>query len=341
MKFGAIFMNDPPVSRFVELVRLAEHHGFDYAWTYDSPVLFPDAYPYLTAAALETSHIHLGHCVTNPGIRDPTVTASSYVAMQEISGGRMALGIGRGDSAVRVLGRPPVKVKEYEQTLDLMRALMRGESRTWAGAELELKWAAGQPPVPLYAAGYGPKALAVAGRVADGVIVALGDPELFTWMSGHARQAAAEVGRDAAALEFIVCAPAFLSDDLAHARDQVRWFPPMVANHVAEMVKHHDPSTLPEGLTRLVRQRAAAELDDDDYSRHSRLDDPHAQYIDDDTCERFCILGTPEDHIARISQLEEAGASICNLYIMAGDQEAILAAYGEHVIPAFRHAAAR
>ena len=69
----------------------------------------------LAVAARETSKIRLGHFVTNPGTRDPTVLASAYATLHDLSNGRMAMGIGRGDSAVRYIGRQPMKVAEFER----------------------------------------------------------------------------------------------------------------------------------------------------------------------------------------------------------------------------------
>jgi alkanesulfonate monooxygenase SsuD/methylene tetrahydromethanopterin reductase-like flavin-dependent oxidoreductase (luciferase family) len=101
LTFGVTVLPDPPHARFVELMQLAEQSGFQNGWTYDSHILWHDAYPLLTLLAVHTEKLKLGHCVTNPGTREPTVTASAYATLQDISGGRMVLGIGRGDSARR------------------------------------------------------------------------------------------------------------------------------------------------------------------------------------------------------------------------------------------------
>ena len=107
LKFGATMLPDPPYTRFVELVKHAEDCGFHTAWTYDSHILWQEGIPFLTAAALATQRIKLGFCVTNPGTREPTVTASAHATLQEISNGRMVMGIGRGDSARRTIGLDP------------------------------------------------------------------------------------------------------------------------------------------------------------------------------------------------------------------------------------------
>src|SRR5262245_57672244 len=110
LSFGVTVLPDPPWQRLVELLQLAESHGFDHGWTYDSHILWQESYPLLALAAEKTTRMKLGHCVTNPGIRDPTVTASSYATLHDISEGRMVMGIGRGDSSRRVVGLKPVKV---------------------------------------------------------------------------------------------------------------------------------------------------------------------------------------------------------------------------------------
>ena len=221
--FGVTVLPDPPYTRFLELLELAERQGFDYGWTYDSHVLWQESIPLLTLAAERTSRMKLGHFVTNPGTRDPTVLASAYATMHVISEGRMVMGIGRGDSARRVIGLQPVKVAEFEEACRMIKELMNGRAVEWNGKELKLEWARSEPEIPLYVAGYGPKALAVAGRVSDGVIIQLADPVIIEWIMATARKAAEESGRDPDALECIVGAPSKVTDDLAQARDEVRW----------------------------------------------------------------------------------------------------------------------
>src|SRR2546430_9752530 len=110
LDFGVTVLPDPPYSRWLELIQVAEKHGFGYAWTYDSHVLWQESVPLLAVAARETSKIKLGHFVTNPATRDPTVLASAYATLHDLSDGRMAIGIGRGDSAGCFLRRQPKEV---------------------------------------------------------------------------------------------------------------------------------------------------------------------------------------------------------------------------------------
>src|ERR1700746_226298 len=121
MDFGVTVLPDPAFSRWLEMSQLAERHGFGYAWTYDSHVLWQESVPMLAVAARETSTIKLGHFVTNPATRDPTVLASAYATLPDISNRARARGIGRGDSAVRYIGRQPMKVADFELACAMVR----------------------------------------------------------------------------------------------------------------------------------------------------------------------------------------------------------------------------
>ena len=329
LSFGVTVLPDPPYTRFLELMKLAEQHGFEYGWTYDSPILWHEAYPLMTLAVAQTSKLKFGHCVTNPGTREPTVTASTYATLHQISNGRMIMGIGRGDSARRVIGYKPVKMDEFERSLVMMKDLMNGRPVEWNGKELELVWAKGQPDIEMFVAAYGPRALGVAGRVGDGVIIQLADPHIIQWIMETARTAAEEAGRDPAALKCHVCAPSYIGEDLARARDQVRWFPAMVSNHVMDLIERYgEDSEIPKELTEYVKARKGY-----DYKDHSRVGAAHGEFVSDEIADRFCVLGTAEQVKAKLRELESIGVDHFNIYLMTEGQEQILEAYGKEIIP--------
>jgi probable F420-dependent oxidoreductase len=338
LSFGVTVLPDPPSSRLVELLQLAEQNGFEYGWTYDSHVLWQESFPLLTLGAQATSTMKLGHCVTNPGTREPTVLASGYATLHDISNGRMVMGIGRGDSARRYIGQQPVKVAEFERRLVMIKDFMNGRAVDWNDKELQLKWVRPElPQIPVWVAGYGPKALAVAGRVGDGVIIQLADPDIIQWIMETARKSAEEAGRDPAELQCIVCAPSHISDDIASAREQVRWFPAMVSNHVQDLIERYgtDGSVVPKALTDYVQARKFY-----DYDEHSRVGAKHGEFVTDEICDRFCVLGTPEMATAKLKELESIGVDQFNIYLMTEGQEEVLAAYGGDVIPQFSGVAA-
>ena len=245
----------------------------------------------------------------------------------------MVMGIGRGDSARRTIGQQPVRVAEFERSIAMIRELMNGRTVEWNERELELKWVRPElPEIPMWVAGYGPKALAVAGRASDGVIIQLADPVIIEWIMATARAAAEQAGRDPDALECIVCAPSHISDDLAHARDQVRWFPAMVSNHVMDLIERYgEGGEIPTALTDYVKARKFY-----DYKDHSRVGAAHGEFVTDEICDRFCVLGTPAQAVAKLRQLEAVGVDQFNVYLMNGDEEAQLELYGREIIPALR-----
>src|SRR5256886_6759446 len=284
LSFGVTVLPDPPFSRMIELIQLAESHGFEYAWTYDSHVLWQESFPVLAIVADRTKTIKLGHMVTNPGTREPTVLASAYATLHDISDGRMIMGIGRGDSARRYIGQQPVKVAEFERALEMIKPFMNGKEVNWNDKDLQLKWVRPElPPIEMHVAGYGPKALAVAGRQGDGVIIQLADPDIIQWIMATARKAAEEAGRDPAALKCIVSAPSHVSSDLADAREQVRWFPAMVSNHVQDLIDRYGEGSdeIPSALTDFVKARQLY-----DYSEHRRVGAKHDEFVTDQIRDR-------------------------------------------------------
>jgi probable F420-dependent oxidoreductase len=330
LSFGVTFMTDPPASETVARTVLAEQNGFSHAWMWDSHVLWQDPYPIFALMAAGTERIHLGTCVTNPVTRDPTVTASAMATLNEISGGRMEMGIGRGDSAQRVLGRGPVTVAHLEHACRMIRDLAEGRAVDLDGTEVQLKWSEGHR-LPVWVAAYGPKALHCAGRVADGVILQLADPFIIEWSLRYLREGAEEAGRDPADIKVMAAAPAYLSDDLAHARDQVRWFPALVSNHVVDLVKRYSEGELPDALTDYIAAREGY-----DYAHHGRAGSDNAEFVTDEVVDRFCVIGGPDQVRARLGELRDLGVDQFNIYSMVDDPRAVITGFGSEIIPAFR-----
>jgi probable F420-dependent oxidoreductase len=335
LSFGVTVLPDPPASRLVELMKLGEDNGFEIGWTYDSHVLWQDSFPLLTMAIQATSRMRFGHLVTNPGTREPTVLASLYATLHDISDGRMVMGIGRGDSARRYIGQQPVRVAEFEEALRMIKPFMNGEEVRWNEKDLQLKWVRPElPPIEMWVAGYGPKALGVAGRVGDGVIIQLADPEIIQWIMGTARAAAEEAGRDPGTLKCIVCAPSHVGP-IEEGRDQTRWFPAMVSNHVMDLIERYgsDGSVIPTALTDFVQARKFYDYDD-----HSRVGAAHGEFVTDEIADRFSVLGEIGQITDKLRELESIGVDHYSIYLMTEGQEATLEAYGRDVIPQFASA---
>ncbi|HEX9044110.1 MAG TPA: TIGR03842 family LLM class F420-dependent oxidoreductase [Candidatus Limnocylindrales bacterium] len=333
MQFGFTLKPDHSIERTLRIARRAEELGFEYGWLFDSHVLWRDPYPLLTLMAGATTTMRLGTCVTNPATREPTVTASALALLDELSGGRMDLGIGRGDSARRVLGKGPTTMKDLEEAVHVIRALVEGRQIEFEGTMLELAWTPGHP-LPVWIAGYGPVALRLTGRIADGAMLQIGDPDLVRWFAGQVHASAVENGRAAASVKIMAAAPSYIGE-VATGRDRIRWFPALVGNHVVDLVNKYERDDLPESLTRYVRGRTGY-----DYHHHAEVGSSNAEFVTDDIVDRFGLVGSVDDHVAKLLVLADAGVDQFNLYLMNGDEEEQLELFGREVIPAFRAAAA-
>lgn len=329
MQFGFTLKPDHSVERTVALTRQAEAAGFTYGWLFDSHVLWRDPYPLLTLMAGATKHMRFGTCVTNPATREPSVTASTLAVLNEISGGRFDLGIGRGDSARRVLGKPPTSMKDLEQAVHVIRALAEGRQIEFEGTMLELGFGP-RHRLPVWIAGYGPVALKLTGRIADGAMLQIADPDLIRWFTSQVHESAVASGRDPKAVAVMAAAPAHVGD-LADARDRTRWFPALVGNHVVDLVNKYPREDLPPELTAYIRDREGY-----DYLHHAEVGSSNASFVTDDIVDRFCIVGPVEQHIAKLRVLAEAGVTQFNLYLMNGNEEEQLEIYGREIIPALR-----
>src|SRR4051794_17785315 len=330
MDLGVVLQNDPPALGVVELAKQAEAAGFSHVWTFDSHVLWQEPFVIYSKILSETSRVVVGPMVTNPGTRDWTVIASQFATLNEMYGNRTVCGIGRGDSALRVLGLQPNSLAQLRESIGVIRGLANGEKVALRGQELQFAWAP-QSRLQVWVAAYGPKALALTGEVGDGYILQLADPDIAEWMIGAVRAAAAKAGRDPAAITFCVAAPAYVGDDVDHQREQTRWFGGMVGNHVADIVARYGADgAVPQVLTDYISGRQGY-----DYAEHGRAGNTHAAFVPDEVVDRFCVLGPIENHLKRLAELRDLGVDQFAVYLQHDAKESTLAAYGEQIIPAF------
>jgi len=330
--FGVVLQTDPPASRVVELAAKAEALGFGYGWTFDSHVLWEEPFVIYSQMLAATERMIVGPMVTNPGTRDWTVIASQFATLAEMSDGRVVCGIGRGDSALRYIGRQPATLATTAEATRVIKDLVAGRTVAYNDKSLSIPWAEGRGwELPVWMAAYGPKALASTGTHYDGYILQLADPQVAAWTISAVRQAAEEAGRDPDSLTICVAAPAYVGEDVAHQRDEVRWFGGMVGNHVHDMVKRYgsDESKVPKVLADYIAAREGY-----DYDHHGKASNPSTDFVPDEIVDRFCLLGPPEAHLERLAELRELGVDQFAVYLMHDDKEGTLEAYGREIIPA-------
>lgn len=333
MEFAITFKGDIDPKRTVALCKQAEAGGFDYAWLFDSHVLWRDCYATMAMCMEHTQKLRFGPCVTNPGVRDWSVAASMFATLALQSGGRVDMGVGRGDSSRRVLGRKPLNVETMVEFCDAVKKMVRGEAVQYEDdtAPVQIPWANGFD-MPVWIAAYGPKALAAAGASADGLIIQLADPWLVKWFTDQALEARKAAGLEVNSYKVMSAAPVWVGD-MKTAREQTRWFPAMVGNHVADLVSRYGTTgqAVPQRLTDYVEGRKGY-----DYRHHADKDADHLGFITEGIIDSFGILGPVEAHVEKIKELESLGVTQFNIYLMCGDEERIVAEYAEHVLPHFQ-----
>ena len=327
MEFAFTLKPDMTPAHIVALTQQAEREGFHYGWVFDSHVLWQEPYPLMTIMAMNTQKMRFGTCVTNPVVRDASVTGSLLGTLNRISGGRMDMGIGRGDSSRRVMGKKPTTLENLEEFVQNVRDLTGGKQISYEGHPIQMPWSdAGVPLV--WVAGYGPKALRCAGKIGDGVILQFSDPALVKWCLGFVSEGAEAAGRDFSKIKVMSATAVWISEDMQVARDKVRWFPALVSNHVVDLVSRYKPEELPPELTAYIRDREGY-----NYLHHAEVGSSNAQFVTDEVVDRFCIVGPVAEHIRRLKELRSLGVTQFNIYLMCGEEEKTLQIYGSEIIP--------
>jgi len=330
MDFGVVLQTDPPAWRVIDLARRAETLGFSHGWTFDSHVLWQEPFVVYSQMLSSTNRMIVGPMVTNPGTRNWTVTASLFATLNDMFGNRTVCGIGRGDSALRVLGHKPATLATLSESMKVIKGLAEGREVVYNGTVQQFPWGEGGRLDMLMAA-YGPKALRLCGTQADGFILQLADPQIAAWTIEAVRSAASDAGRDPNDLYMCVAAPAYVGTDLVHQRDQCRWFGGMVGNHVADLVARYgsEGAGVPRALTDYIKGR-----EEYDYSGHGKAGHEHTDFVPDEIVDRFCILGNENNHIKRLRELRDLGVDQFAIYLMHDQKDETLNAYGQRIIPA-------
>jgi 5,10-methylenetetrahydromethanopterin reductase len=312
-----------PVAEIAEIAAEAERLGFGGIWVADSQSIFRDAYQALAVAATRTTRLQLATGVTNPVTRHLAVIASSIATLAELSGGRAVLGIGVGESAVRTLGLAPARLAQLEEATATLRALLAGEPAHVDGREIRQAWNGGTAPI-VYAAS-GPKALRLAGRIADGVLFQVGaGPDLVRYGLEHIERGMRDANRSVADVRKILRLACSVDGDRSLARDHARGYVAAAAGTVYWAVP---AERMPPGLYDDLRQMKERY----DYARHTSGDAEHAALITDKIIDAIAVAGTPEEAVPRFRELADLGVdAFC---ITTGDPFTTMRVLAEEVIP--------
>jgi 5,10-methylenetetrahydromethanopterin reductase len=295
------------VDRLAEAVAEAERLGFDRVWMPDSQLLWRDVYASLLAAAMRTEHIGLGIGVTNFVTRHVSVTASACRTLEEVAPGRVVVGVGSGFSAVQPVGLPASTQAELAEGIAALRALLAGDE--WAFGDQQARLVEPGGPTPILLAAGGPKALALAGAVADGVIaLTAADVGRLRANLDRVRAGAEAAGRRFEDLEVVVTAFCHVTDD--PERDLRLWKP--ICLGMAQLgnqamlagcgIDLPDPGHLPGVFPDMLHA--------DDWDEAIGIAE---DFVTDEMAglfaERACIYGTADTVTAQIAAIAEAGVT--------------------------------
>lgn len=330
------------------VVRVAQHAeaaGWDGLVVVDSQNLSGDAYVALAMAANATTRIGVGTGVTNSITRHAAVTASAIASVQRISDGRAVLGIGRGDSALAHLGRAPARLNQFERYLRQLRVYLDGASVAFrdiaiadadapvvgdldladSPADSRIAWIEDVPRVPIEVAATGPKVIAMAALQGDRVMFTVGaEPQRVAWGIDVARQARAGAGLDPDGVKYgayinLACHP-----DIAVARGLVRGG---LTTFARFSVMH---GQIAGPVTTSQREVLDALHDSYDMRAHTRGDSRQATKLTDEFIDRFAVVGTPQQCIARLRELASLGLDKFILSGLSGDAAALFEAQVLH-----------
>jgi len=314
---------------FLELGREGDRLGYSTIGVSDS--IFRDTYVSLALLARETTRARIGPMVTNPVTRHPSVTANAISAINDLSGGRAILGIGTGDSAVRSLQVKPATVDRLEQSVTAIQALTRGQEATLDGAVLQHRWAT--RGVPVHVTAEGPRTLRMAGRVADGVIMhTAAQPDIVAESVAAVHAGAHEVGRDPAEVDVWVFIKLGIADSRDEAIEGIKMSLAASVNHAfrhtlegKHVPEHHIPA-IRELIARYQTQG------------HVKAGGPNHSLTDelgltDYLADRFGVVGTPAQCLARIRALGEVGVGGVIFGVFGPDPLGLVRRFGEEVLP--------
>jgi 5,10-methylenetetrahydromethanopterin reductase len=317
MIFDVALIPDQSTLNTVEAARVLDSSGNDACWITDSPPLgWGDVYVAMALCAQATTRLKLRTGVTNPVSREAMVTANAFVTLNQLSKGRAEIGIGTGDSAVRAQGGKPAKFAAVIEYIDHMRRIF---------AERGTK-------VPIYLAASGPKALAHAGRVADGALVSVGcHPSVIKRALDHIEAGAREAGRRIEDIDVAFLAGLAIADSWEEAKREAS---PLAARR-AKDAHYHPDFFFPPDLEHL-RSQAETIARNYNYQEHLSADAAHIKFVTDRIVDAYTLAGTADDCERKITVMGNAGVRHIVLFPTGHDRLGTISRFIQSVLPRFK-----
>lgn len=325
-----------PMPQLMSLIQGIEAAGFDGVGILDSQLLSRDTYIVLAQAATHTSTLTLFPAVSNPFTRHPSVLASAIATVEEMAPGRVKFVFGTGYTSASTIGRKPATLAEMRACITQMRSLLQGREADWNGKPGRLAFAS-KRPIPVIMAATGPKAIELAGEVADGVLLMVGfNQSIMEAALSMLERGAQRGGRTLDDLEIIWGVRTGIAATTAEARRQAR----PIAVHWGVMepnqwlapaglaLPHYD---IPQATKQIYPDLMHASNWEEAIAATSFVGDDEVAKL----CDALGLFGTPEDCARRIVEVAKLG--VRSMYLLpsktfgAPDEE--IAAFRDVVIP--------
>jgi 5,10-methylenetetrahydromethanopterin reductase len=284
-----------PIHEIVAAAKVAEEHAISTLWIGDSQNIWRELFATLGAVAYGTSRIGIATGVSNVITRHLTTVASAFASLQETAPGRVIAGVGAGDSSLATIGRRPMRVRDLERAVGMLKSLMSGRAVAFetAAAQVRITFASEDTSVPIYLAASGLRMLDLAGRIADGVVLLAGaDPEAIRTALAQVARGEAAASRQVGSVRRVLWLPVALDDDSAQARRLVR-------PHVARTALRPHPVALPASLADEVAELRARY----DFYQHMSTAAGHAELVSAELTERFAVAGGPGEVLVKLREL--------------------------------------
>ncbi|MBW2279206.1 MAG: LLM class flavin-dependent oxidoreductase [Deltaproteobacteria bacterium] len=315
----------------IDYVVRAEALGYSHAWLADSQMIWSDCYATLALVADRTESIKIGTGVAITGTRPAPVTAASIATINALAPGRTFLGVGAGNTAMRIMGQPPHRIREFDRYLTTLRPLLRGDESMLddRGAEVPIRhlmpdrgFVNFEDPIPMYVSGFGPRSLGLAGRHGDGAVLAMPpNAAVMEYFWKQIEAGAADAGRSldrsayyTSALTTIVVLDPGEAPDSPRARHECGAFA-MATLHFAYDQWRQLGRTPPAFAADIWDDYCAMLAALPKERLHQRIHAGHncwvipeeERFVTRELIEASCLVGTAEQVVERLQSLDAAG----------------------------------
>jgi len=338
MEFGTGMGRNLRVDEIAEHSKIAEQAGFSHLTFIDSQNLSRDVYSMMTIAAVNTKHITIGHGVTNPFTRHPSVTANATATINELSGGRAFVGLGVGMSAVGTMDTRRSRMDEMKETITFFKDYTSGIEAEYRGAKMHSEWI--DKPLKVYVGCEGPRSLQLTGALADGAITTGVHPSIAQWKLEQLQKGAEQVGRDPSEVDVWVRTMCYVADSKEEARREVQSYTGTSATSFYFSVlrwNNADVESLKDRLDPQVMEDIKVAHDAYDYYEHEKTDAPHGNVVTQDVIDHFMLTGTTDDICEQIQKLYDVGVNTISMTVYTIiDKKGMLKEIGDKIISRFR-----